>query len=183
MNKIKFSNVFFKNVLLQIFICMVLMLSRYSMALQDDRSHVKQPASESSYIYTAQNMIYSVGIYFQQIFEQVINYVYKAISVPFAHDVKIQIMGKRQPIVVDDEDLGDEGVDEQDDDCPPGNKICQKNLNFFNATFFSGLLNMNDQNSADVDKRDNEYRRMRMKKLNLLYGATDAKIDDEFSYK
>jgi len=176
MNKLKSDKFIFGQVLFLI----LLMITNYSVGL--DQDNIVENKSLHTYIDITKNMIFSTGLYFQQMFEQAIHYLYSLFQVAPEQDVKIQIMGKRKAVIIDDEVLPDEGDEEQDDTCPSGNEICQKNLNFFNATFFSGLLNMNDQDPADIDRRDNEYRKMRMQQLKLLYGATAVKTDDEFNY-
>ena len=44
------------------------------------------------------------------------------------------------------------------------------------------MLDLNDQNALDVDKRDKEYRKLRLQQLKLLYGQDASHTTQEFDY-
>jgi len=174
----------------KMFVCLVLIITSFAVASEKNSTvdHIPLNVAMNSYIEIIKDNINSIVLYGKRIWNQVMSSgfdfftTYGVIPLSSAHNVIIQILGKKQPVdSVEDENLRDE-QDDQDDICPVGNEICQKNLNFFNSTFFSGLLNLNDQDPADIDRRDNEYKKMRMQQLKLLYGEDASHESQEFSY-
>ena len=184
----------------------VSMMSFYITSEKSYAADTPMHSSTQSYVDGAKKTVVSAGFYCQHLFNQMVDYLHDLFQpratihgaathgaathgatapAVTSDDVKIQIMGHHAPIVDDadeDETGGDEDDNKQDDACMPGDVMCEKNLNFFNKTYFEGMLALNDQNPSDIDARDKEYKRMTEQQLKLLYGQDASHTTQEFDY-
>lgn len=115
-------------------------------------------ASSYSYLQSFDQACAAIRLYSQYAYHQVKDFIC-SFSLK-SHSVKIQIMGNKNRIPVDDEYI--RGCRPEDDNeanskCPEGDMECENNKDYFNNAFYDGMLVSDNHGSEKIDEYDTKY--------------------------